>query len=83
MQSYFGVTPAQAARSGYGVYRPSGGFKDVGVMAGISMPLSESWSVDLMAKYAHLLGDAADSPLVDLKGSANQFSAGLSLSYHF
>jgi outer membrane scaffolding protein for murein synthesis (MipA/OmpV family) len=81
-QAFFGVTPEQSARSGYPVYTPESGFKDVGLGASVDYFFSQKISLDIFASYKHLMGEAADSPIVQ-KGSPEQFSTGLILLYHF
>jgi outer membrane protein len=83
MNSYFGISPAQAARSGRAPFDADSGFKDIGLSLGLEYSLSAGWSVGGRIGYIRLLNDAADSPLVDEDGSANQFTAGVSLSYRF
>lgn len=83
MQSLFGVTAAQAARSGRSPYRARSGFKDAGLTLFGAYRLTDSWAVTGVAGYKRLLGDAADSPLVAGDGDADQFIGGLGLSYHF
>jgi len=83
MQSYFGVTDAQAAQSRLARFDAGGGFKDVGVQVEASYRLSAGWSLEGQAGYWRLLSDAADSPLVDENGSANQFRALLGFAYLF
>ena len=83
MQAYFGITPAQAARSGRSQYDASGGFKDAGLFLMLNYALTAQWSVTGLAGYRRLLGDAADSPLVEDEGSADQFMTGLAIGYRF
>ena len=68
MTAYFG-TP---------VYTPDAGFKDVYVGVTATVDLSERWSLLLIGRYAHLIGDAADSPIVETE---SQLYGGLALSY--
>jgi MipA family protein len=63
-----------------GVFDPDAGFKDVFVGATATLDLSDSWSLHLIGRYAHLIGDAADSPIVETE---SQFYGGLALSYKF
>lgn len=80
MQSYFGISPAQAARSGRRAYRAGAGVKDI--------YLSLRWNVDLSTKYAlssgvsvsRLMGSAADSPLTESPHNAALFTV---LTYHW
>jgi outer membrane protein len=83
MQSFFGVTPAQAARSGYAAQNAEAGLKDAGVALGMSYGLTEHWMLGGFVGYKRLLGDAADSQIVDGQGSANQIRTGFTLSYKF
>lgn len=82
-QTFFGITAAQARRSGLRQYTAEGGIKDVGLSLDLDYSLTENWGITGRLGYKRLLGDAADSPLVDGKGSADQFSTGLILSYRF
>jgi len=82
MQTYFGVTPAQAARSrtGLPVYFADGGIKDVFVELGASTEVGDRWLLKTGVRYGRLLGEAADSPVVEAE---NQFSGVLGLGYRF
>ncbi|MHA1518433.1 MAG: MipA/OmpV family protein [Alphaproteobacteria bacterium] len=82
MQTYFGVTPAQSLRSraGLPVYSPSSGVKDVFVAVGSSMDLGDRWLLKAGARYGRLLGDAADSPVIQTK---DQISGTIGLGYRF
>lgn len=67
MDSYFGVSAGQSAASGLGQYSPSAGFKDASLRLGASYDLNKKWSVTGAVGVSRLLGDAADSPLVQRK----------------
>lgn len=82
-KSFFGVTQAQSGRSGLPVYSPGSGFKDVGATAGLTYSLSEHWMASAFVGYTRLLGDAADSPLVRLRGKEDQLSGGVFIGYRF
>jgi outer membrane protein len=83
MSSYFGIDSNDAARSGLDRYNADEGFKDVAVGASLSHAFSESWSVSVLGRYARLLNDAKDSPIVDDEGDANQFFAGVLANFTF
>lgn len=83
MGTYFGVTAAQAARSGLPAYRAEAGLKDVGAGLNLSYMLGEHWMVTAIGGYSRLLGDAADAPLVVRRGSPDQWQGGLFLAYRF
>lgn len=82
-EAFFSVDAADADASGLPVFDAEGGFKDVGLTLVTSYSFSESWGVDAIANYTRLVGDAADSPIVDRQGSADQFLLGLSVRYAF
>lgn len=81
--AYFGITPAVAAAAGLPAYDPEGGVRAVGVTAGVTHQLTRSFGIYGYAGYDRLMGDAADSPIVQRFGSEDQFSAGLALFFTF
>jgi outer membrane protein len=80
MASFFGVTAAQSVSSGLAQYDASAGFKDVYAGITANIDLTDRWSLMLMGRYARLIGDAADSPVIETE---NQFYGGVGLSYKF
>ncbi|MFA9388053.1 MAG: MipA/OmpV family protein, partial [Methyloceanibacter sp.] len=82
MQTYFGITPTQAARSkaAVPVYSADAGIKDVFLQLGATVALSDRWLLKAGGRYGRLLGEAADSPIVETE---NQLSAVLGLGYRF
>lgn len=82
MDHYFGITSAQAAGStaGLAVFDAGADIKDAYIGLSGTVPLSELWSLRVGAKYTRLIGDAADSPVVE---TADQFSGSVGLSYRF
>jgi outer membrane protein len=82
-QAYFGITRDQARASGLRQFTAASGVKDAGASVSLHYLLSEHWSVSGRFGYRRLLGDAADSPLVEDQGSPNQASAALFVSYQF
>ena len=80
MAAFFGVTGAQSVASGLDAYDASAGFKDVYAGVTASIDLSDRWSLLLMGRYARLIGDAADSPVIETE---NQLYGGVGLSYKF
>lgn len=84
-QTYFGVTPAQSAAAVLATpaYVAKGGIKEYGLSATMVVPLNEQWAITGLAGVSQLTGDAADSPIVALRGSETQFTAGLFLGYRF
>jgi outer membrane protein len=80
MDAYFGVSAIQEANSSLTFYQPEAGFKDVFVGGKASIDLTDRWTLHLLGRYSRLLGDAADSPVVETE---NQFYGGAALSYKF
>lgn len=76
MQTYFGVTPEQSARSGYPVFEPSTGLRDLTLYATLRAELAEDWVATGGVAWTRVLGDAARSPLTQRKGYGSA-SAGL------
>lgn len=81
--AYFSITQAQSANSGLARYDADAGLVSYGVGAFAVIPVTNSVSLGAFASYDRLTGDAADSPLVKERGDANQFTAGLRISYAF
>ncbi|OSJ21678.1 hypothetical protein BSZ19_50255 [Bradyrhizobium japonicum] len=80
---YFGVDAVQSVASGLPMYDAKGGAHSVGFGGQISYRINPQWEVHAYVEYEKLLGDAADSPLVKLRGSSNQTTIGLGASYSF
>jgi len=83
MHTYFSVDQEDAVRSGLRTYSADGGLKDFGLGIAVQHSFDRKWSVVGVLKYTRLLGDAADSPVVDDAGSANQMMTGAFVSYSF
>lgn len=82
-QSYFGISAQDAQRSGLREFAAEGGLKNAGVGASLHYLVNEHWRITGMLAYRRLLGDAADSPLVEDSGSQNQASGAVMVSYSF
>jgi len=80
MGDYFGISSKQAAASSYSRYSAEAGFKSVDFEFGAMYPFTENWAINASVGYSHLLGDAADSPIVK---DEDQFSGGIFLTYSF
>jgi outer membrane protein len=79
--TYFGVSAADSSASGLRQYTADGGFRDVRIPIFAIFSFSPKWHVAAGMVYTRLLGDAADSPVVDDRGSADQFFVGASVIY--
>lgn len=80
MQSFFGVTALQSARSGLRTFDAGAGAKSASATVWTEYALDADWTLYASAGYTRLLGDAADSPIVE---SADRFDAKLGLSRAF
>jgi outer membrane protein len=80
---YFGINAAQAMASGLPVFDAKGGSHSVGAGAQVRFQLNPQWEVHSYVEYDRLLGSAAASPLVTLRGSPNQVTVGVGASYSF
>lgn len=85
---YFNIDPAAAQASGLSPYGEAGdGFKRAGVnllaSQAITGDLTKGLSAVAVVGYYRMLGDFKRSPIVAEAGSADQFIAGLGLTYTF
>lgn len=85
MQTYFGITPAQAAAStlGYAPYVAESGIRSYGLGFSAFTPVSDNWAITVIAGVSQITGDAADSPLVADEGSDTQYVVGVFAGYSF
>ena len=70
MDTWFG-TPINAK---YTSHTPGSGFYGISIMNNLVSPITDKVTISIDAEYQRLIGDAADSPLVDKQGSPNQYS---------
>ncbi|MBR1125664.1 MipA/OmpV family protein [Bradyrhizobium lablabi] len=80
---YFDVDAAQSLASGLPAFDAKGGAYSVGFGAQVSYRINPQWEVHAYVEYEKLLGDAANSPIVKLRGTPNQTTIGLGASYSF
>lgn len=81
--TYYGVTPGEAARNGvFAPYDPDGGLVSAGVRITAVHQLDSQWSVRGILDVSELVGEAADSPIV-IGGQSTQVRAGVTLVRRF
>lgn len=83
MTNRFGISAADAGRSGLSRHSAGAGFKDAAANLSLTWLVTERWTLTGFGGYRRLLGDAASSPLVRDRGSRNAFSTGALLGYRF
>jgi outer membrane scaffolding protein for murein synthesis (MipA/OmpV family) len=85
IDTYFGVTPLEAQRSPYLFmpYEPAGGIRYFGWEAALAYQVTRRLRTTLDFGYHRLVGIAADSPVVSIAGSRDQYLGGIGLSYSF
>lgn len=82
MQTWYGVTPSEAARSRehLSAYSPGSGFKSASVFANWNYQVSKDWTWISAVGVSTVLGDARDSPLTERK--TNLFGS-MGVAYRF
>jgi outer membrane protein len=81
MDEYFGVTGSDSLASGLPVHVPGSGVRDARAWAMALLHLSPHWHLAAGAMYLRLMGDAADSPIVSVEGSRDQWIYGAGALY--
>ena len=81
--TYFGVTPAEAAASPFidQPYVAKAGPQSAGVEAAAEYEVYRQWRIIFSGRYKRILDGAADSPLVKQLGSADQFTFGAGVRF--
>ncbi len=85
MQTYFGVTPQEAARSPLvnQAYAPNAGQRYAGLETAVSYHLTNRWHIIADVGYQRLTNTAADSPIVRIAGSPDQYTSSIGVTYSF
>ena len=82
---YYSITPAEGAVAGLPAYDADGGLKHwrIGLLGNQSITgdLTGGLSIFGTGAFTRLVGDFADSPIVDQRGSKGQWFAALGLAY--
>lgn len=71
MQSFFGVSSEQSVRSGYAVFKPEGGVRDLRANLVLTHLFNPRTAISVGATFSSLQGDAADSPLTRDKSAVS------------
>ena len=81
MDTYFGVSSSDSAKTGLSRFDAGSGFRDINIPVSLVFHYSINWHLAVGAKYFKLLDDASDSPITDDRGSDSQVFAGLGVAY--
>lgn len=82
--AYFSVSPVESALNGrLTPYSATGGFTSVGGVATLRFDFTENASATFFGGLQRLTGSVGDSPIPNILGSRNQFTAGLSIGRSF
>ncbi|MDF3822731.1 MipA/OmpV family protein [Leptospira sp. 96542] len=66
-QTFFGVSDMQSANSGFDAYRPEGGVDSLKMTLDWTHVFNANWMMKTTGGVSRLVGDAADSPIVQSK----------------
>jgi outer membrane protein len=80
---YFSINPAQSLASGLPVYDAKGGLQSFGAGTQARYYWNSAWATHAFVEFERLTAGAANSPLVEQRGSPNQFIFGLGTTYSF
>jgi outer membrane protein len=80
---YFSISAAEAVASGLPAYNASGGFYSYGAGTQVEYFWNPQWQTHAIFEYQRLASGVADSPLVTMRGSPNQFTFGVGATYTF
>jgi outer membrane scaffolding protein for murein synthesis (MipA/OmpV family) len=84
---YYSISPAEGFIAGLPAYNADGGKKNwkLGALINQSITgdLTHGLSIFGAGSYSRIVGDIADSPIVDRRGSRSQWQAALGLAYTF
>ncbi|WP_309138256.1 MipA/OmpV family protein [Burkholderia pyrrocinia] len=80
MQTFYGVTDAQAASSGFRPYSLTGGFHSASMSFAWTHAVSQHWSVVATAGISRILGRYGDSPIVQTRSN---YYGGAGINFRF
>ena len=81
MDTYFGVSKKDSQKTGLAEFDPDSGVKDFRIHQILVLHLNKNWHLAGGVQYRRLLNDADDSPIVDKRGSSNQWLGGIGIAY--
>jgi outer membrane protein len=81
ISKFFDVSPQSSAASGIDPFTGHASLRDARAWSAVLIPIGGRWLAGAGIVYQRLLGDAADSTIVQARGSKNQFIAGAGVAY--
>ncbi|MBV5316176.1 MAG: MipA/OmpV family protein [Desulfobulbaceae bacterium] len=78
---YFGVNPGNVGTSGLSFFTADGGVNEYYALVGANIYLNKNWLVSMGIRGSSLVGDPADSPIVEQRGDATQWMGGIGIGY--
>lgn len=82
-KTYYGVSNSQSLETGLSPYDPDGGWGAIGLGGAVTWKTTDKITTSLFGEYSRLRGPAANSSLVEQRGSKDQLTVGISASYRF
>ena len=83
MDEYYSIDAAQSATSGLAQYKADAGLRSYGAGVSARYKWSDAWTTMGFVEYTRLAKNAADSPLIDDRGSPDMFTVGIGAKYSF
>ncbi len=80
-QAFFSISPAESLRSGLPEFQANAGLKDIGFAIAGRYKFNQRWRTSVLLRLKRLVGTAADSPVVSIRGNPNQPFMGINLEY--
>lgn len=78
---YFSISAAQSAASGLPMFDARGGLRSFGAGTQARYFWTPRWATHAFVEYERLAGDAKNSPLVMLRGTPDQWTFGVGVTY--
>lgn len=80
---FFSIDQTESLASGLPVFNAGGGLQSVGAGTQLRYQITPQWEAHSYVEYQRLTGDAAASPLITQRGSPNQTTFSVGVSYSF
>ncbi|MGH1540662.1 MAG: MipA/OmpV family protein [Arenicella sp.] len=81
--TYFSIDADNSVRSGLPQFNADSGINSINLSLTANYQFNKRWGLIGLIGYKKLLGEVADSPIVDIEGTFSQLTGGIGLSYRF